>query len=309
VARDAPVAFEHCNSLRDLHEEHTMFRRAFLLALLVALTAAPVWAAETATFVLTNGDRVSGTLIYGRGDNCMNDLQFHVNVAGRDVAIHRDRVAAIDFAGGNPPKSELDALPTTSSTWVIVFRDGSMTPGELTNIIINDVVQWVPRGGQRQNWAARDVSRVYLNPPAARQAYIAAAATRPAPQAPPPDNAGQRQGGDTVRLAGTQRWVDSGIDVRRGDRLAFAVQGTITVNSNGAKVGPDGTPGSRNARYPMPDAPLGALIGRVGNGAPFLIGSETGTMTMTASGALMIGINDDYLDDNGGAFRVTIFRQ
>lgn len=48
------------------------------------------------------------------------------------------------------------------------------------------------------------------------------------------------------------------------------------------------------------------LIGRVGdNGQPFPIG-EHGSVTMPADGELFLGINDDYINDNSGSFRVEI---
>ena len=60
--------------------------------------------------------------------------------------------------------------------------------------------------------------------------------------------------------------------------------------------------------FPLPAAPVGALIGRINNGAPFLIGSGTSLLRMPASGRLMLGINDDAFDDNSGAFTVAVSR-
>jgi hypothetical protein len=53
----------------------------------------------------------------------------------------------------------------------------------------------------------------------------------------------------------------------------------------------------------------GALIGRVGNGAPFPIGRGTQPITMPANGPLMLGINDDVVQDNSGSFSVNISRE
>ena len=307
-----------------------MVRRVFLSAVIIAGAVASSWATESATFVLINGQRQSGYIVYGRGDNNIVDLQFHVNVSGNDVAIPQNQVAAIDFAGGNPSKSELDALPSGSDTGVMVMRTGSTVRGHLHNIIGTDDVQWVNESGQRLNYPIRDVSRLYLNPPVARLAYNAMAAqsqrTGTAGQGQRTGTAGQgqrtgaagqgqrvgtagRQGGDRIRVEGNQQWLDTGIDVRRGDLLVFNARGNITVMEGAVAVGPDGTTGARGSRYPVRNAPLGALIGGVGNSAPFLIGSDTQPITMPASGRLMLGINDDFFDDNTGAFTVTISRQ
>ncbi len=306
-----------------------MSRRPFLLVLLVASTIASGWAAEPVTFVLISGERLSGTLIYGRGDNNIVDLEHHLNVGGRDAAIPIKEVAAIDFAGGSPSDAELEGILGFDSPGVMVMRNGSTVPGHLHNIMAKDVVQWVNRAGQRQNWAIRDVVRLYLSPVVARRHYLAAARVeKPKPAVPDPKTdpgeRGRRPGTveprpgrdarnrfppGAIRVEGRDKWVDSGFEVRRGDRLEFNVKGTITVISGGRGVGPDGSAGGRNSRYPLANVPAGALIGRVGNGTPFLIGSKADPIVMPAAGALMIGINDDYLDDNAGFFSVTIIRR
>ena len=58
---------------------------------------------------------------------------------------------------------------------------------------------------------------------------------------------------------------------------------------------------------PMPNRSGGALIGRVGGSEPFLIGDERGPIRMRESGRLSLGVNDDFLEDNRGSFRVTIY--
>jgi hypothetical protein len=71
---------------------------------------------------------------------------------------------------------------------------------------------------------------------------------------------------------------------------------------------PSGAPtGRRSAQPPVPGAPGGALVARVDNGKPFLIGNQ-GSVRMPANGTLYLGINDDILNDNTGDFYVTISR-
>ena len=50
-----------------------------------------------------------------------------------------------------------------------------------------------------------------------------------------------------------------------------------------------------------------SLIGRIGadSGDYFFIGNEKGALRMRGAGRLFLGINDDYLEDNRGNFRVT----
>ncbi len=68
-----------------------------------------------------------------------------------------------------------------------------------------------------------------------------------------------------------------------------------------------GAPGERLADNPVPSATTGTLIGRVGNGQPFAIGSQT-SVQMPAAGQLFLGVNDTHLDDNDGSFQVRIQR-
>ncbi|HEY3381569.1 MAG TPA: hypothetical protein VGK32_07365 [Vicinamibacterales bacterium] len=310
-----------------------MVRRALLAAILIAGTAASGWAGESATFVLTDGQRFGGTLIYGRGDNNIVDLQFHLSVSGNDRAFPMDQVAAIDFTGANPSTSELDSLPTDGRTGVMVMRDGGKVRGHLHNIIASGHVQWVNEAGVRQNWAIRDVSRLYLNPPSAHLAYdsmLRRDQERGQGQGQGQGRAqgrgqeqdrgrGQGRGQDrgqvfggpddqntgAIRLDGNQPWVDTGVRVREGRRLVFVATGRITL-ADRVSSGPAGTRAVRCSRCPVRNAPAGALIGRVDDGEPFLIGAFTEPMAMPASGRLFLGINDDYFDDNGGAFRVTM---
>jgi hypothetical protein len=39
----------------------------------------------------------------------------------------------------------------------------------------------------------------------------------------------------------------------------------------------------------------------------FFIGDEKGPIRMRESGRLSLGVNDDYLQDNSGSFRITIY--
>ena len=55
--------------------------------------------------------------------------------------------------------------------------------------------------------------------------------------------------------------------------------------------------------------PVGALLGRIDNRAPFGIGTQTQPLVMPASGRLMLGINDNELGDNSGFFSVVVTKQ
>ncbi len=64
----------------------------------------------------------------------------------------------------------------------------------------------------------------------------------------------------------------------------------------------------KNRTFPVPDMYVGALIGKVGNGRAFPIGSGPQPIVMPDNGELFLGVNDSVYQDNAGGFRVLIQR-
>ena len=115
---------------------------------------------------------------------------------------------------------------------------------------------------------------------------------------------------ERIAVRAGARWTDTGIDVRGGDRLQLRAQGTITLSGNDNGNDTAGPAGAFNGRFasgaPLPSAPAGALIGRIGDGPVFLIGAEGWTNRAGQSGRLFLGVNDDHLADNRGEFTVRV---
>lgn len=113
--------------------------------------------------------------------------------------------------------------------------------------------------------------------------------------------------GQVVTVSGTDRWADTGIVVRAGDTLVFDVDGTVQLSNDGNDIA--SAAGSRSGRQandaPLRDRPAGALIARIGSSAPLFVGNRR-TLRAPASGRLYLGVNDDYLADNSGEFRVAV---
>lgn len=280
-----------------------MSRRVFAIASLIVGASLYVWAAEHATFVLTDGQRKSGAVVAhgGRGNNLIDD-NFNLAVdGGREESFPFSQVAVIDFVGGQPPAAELLALPSDLSH-ILTLRSGAVLPGRFINMRNGQTVVWQNSAGQEQELPIGQVSRIYLNPQSARMVYGVGNEPQPAAVG----TAGTTPAG-SIRVDGNIPWVDSGMYVRRGDRIAFNATGDVN-SAPGASGGPAGSP-VLHGNYPVSSASAGALIGRVGNGAPFYIGSNTQAITMPVNGPLMLGINDDYFADNSGFFNVTITRQ
>ena len=108
-------------------------------------------------------------------------------------------------------------------------------------------------------------------------------------------------------MDGRQRWTDTGIDVQAGQTVVFDAQGSMQLSTDGNDTAtPSGSDtGRRAAQAPVRQGPAGGLIARVGNRAPIFVGSR-GSMRATTSGRLYVGVNDDYLDDNSGEYRVNV---
>jgi hypothetical protein len=276
-----------------------MLRRIILTAALAACTAIPAWAQTRATYVLSNGEKHNGVIVYGRGDNNIVDDKFHVNASGVELVFEHSDVAVIDFVGGTAPTAELQALPNEGE--LMVMRDGSVQRGHLHNILKPDLVQWVNEAGQRNNYPIGEVRRLYLNPGIARSVFFgktssAVAQTRTV----------LGRNSTAIRVDGNVDWVDSGIDVRRGDRIAVTATGQVQFGPGNTATPAGARGGSPN--YPVPTAGAGGLIAKVGDSAPFAVGAGNRTLTMPADGRLMFGINDDNVSDNSGSFGVTVRR-
>jgi len=301
-----------------------MIRRLIWSAALFACAGIYVFAAAArATFILTDGERKSGIVVFHGGQN-ENLINGHLNLGvdnGKDMTFPIEQVAVIDFVGGQPPNTELSQLGTRH---MLVTRDGGAQPGTFVNMIGGDTLLWENLGGQRQQFAISDVSRVYLNPQSARIAFnytapATAPGAAPATQATRAAPATQAARAVTVHVDATQPWTDTGLSVNQGDRVSFQASGQIQVNgrqvatpdgssvtaSNRSRQGNRGD-SSRDGGYPIANAPVGALVGRIGSGEPFGIGTQTQPLVMPESGRLMLGVNDNDLSDNSGSFAVTV---
>ena len=288
-----------------------MIRPRMLVAVFIGCTTLAVLAARPATLVLTNGERVSGELTYKGGS------EFTLN--GRDYP--STQVAIIAFQQGDPAASELNQLPQTDNPpdehnrHMIVTTDGQVIHAKLYHISSDgEMISFDPLGGNteaaRRNIPASQIARIYITPTAARSVYNN---VLNAPTAAPPVAVATSGVGGGISVNANQPWTDTGITVRKGDRVSFNTTGQIRVTADGsadAAAGPDGSghfQGSR-ARYPVPAMPVGGLIAKVGNSAPFPIGANAQPITMPIAGRLYLGVNDDELGDNSGAFTVTIVR-
>ena len=119
----------------------------------------------------------------------------------------------------------------------------------------------------------------------------------------------------TIAIQANQAWTETSVILtgQQVTHLTF-VGGFWCSNPGDGTTGPDGYPQFPSAKpgYTLPGVPEGAMIGRVGNNAPFLVGSAY-IMRSGQTGPLSLCINDDLdgrygmgLRDNFGALTFTI---
>jgi hypothetical protein len=110
----------------------------------------------------------------------------------------------------------------------------------------------------------------------------------------------------TVHVAADQPWTDTGVDVLPGERVEIDyVNGMWSPWPGGTydAIGSGGDPRCDCNR--LMGASHAALIGRLGDGEPFLVGDHR-EMVVGQSARLFLGMNDSRLEDNSGWLEVRI---
>ena len=272
-------------------------RRALLLAssfVLALAMATPALAQQAATFVLRSGERLSCELVD------MGGAGFQVRVGGASRQIPTGDVAVIDFSGSTSfPDNEVNQIQ--SGKHLIVLSSGQVVSGNLYDV-----------GGTQPKRISVHTDTVTGTSGRTRSgASTSRARAARAPRLPLPPTQGLPSmlpaSGGQIRVPGNQRWTDTGITVRRGERVTFNASGQVQLSSNGSDTaGPAGATSGRRPSGPMPQVLAGALIGRVGPVGLFAIGNQTTPLTMPADGRLFLGVNDDEVNDNRGEFTVDV---
>jgi Protein kinase domain len=134
----------------------------------------------------------------------------------------------------------------------------------------------------------------------------------PSPAATPTPNITAPASTYTRTVSGSQEWTDTGITAQAGQQVTITASGEIYVGATSASESPAGLAGctpaatypAQSAQFPAPSLTCWSLIARIGDGAPFEVGSST-QLTAT-SGDLYLGINGDSFAANSGSWSATI---
>ncbi len=255
---------------------------------------------QQVTALLRNGDRVTG-LFDGYNNN-----QVYVDVSATDERkIPVGDVVLLDFVGGAQGLPETELSQARGDDHVLLLKSGNATKGRLVSVEGTDrnpTLLFRTSSGEERRVRFSEVGRLYLG------RYPGAApadSTAPTAATTTVTTTGQ-SGGVTVNAS--QPWTPTGITVAKGQQVRFDASGEVQLSTDGndTAVTAGSKIGRRLSAGPMPGQLAGALIGRVGNGQAFGIGNQAGPLSMPAAGMLFLGVNDDNVDDNRGAFTVTV---
>jgi hypothetical protein len=265
--------------------------------LLSMLASWPAAAQEVATLALRNGERPAGQLLD------LDASGFTIVINGQEQHFREADVASVEFDATPPPAAAVEKVKNGQG--VILLKSGSIIDGRLIDIGGTHPKRLTfdtPSG--TRDFPSNEIAQVLLHPlNASAQVAQSPAAEAAAAQAA----AGLRT--VTVNVPGNQPWTATNVTVKRGQQIRLNASGSINTSA-AASSGPDGNRSATvaSSRYPIGNAPVGALIARIGNGRPFLVGAPPDPISMTANGQLFLGVNDDNFGDNGGNYSVTIIR-
>lgn len=106
--------------------------------------------------------------------------------------------------------------------------------------------------------------------------------------------------------ATTNGWTNSGLVVRRGQRLRISATGRVLLGS-GRVATPAGLAGVPDTDKLMRNDPTGGLIAVIGDdNDEFLFIGRSREFTAQRDGVLFLGVNEGNLNDNTGAFDVVV---
>lgn len=121
--------------------------------------------------------------------------------------------------------------------------------------------------------------------------------------------AGSPAAARSLEVPGSVAWTDSGGNLKQGQPFAVHATGQVSFIQNGPRVGPNGAVDLHPGVCVLPGATQHAgLIGRISAtaaGPAFFVGEDFAGVA-DRGGELFLGINDTGVDNNSGAFHVSV---
>ena len=101
-------------------------------------------------------------------------------------------------------------------------------------------------------------------------------------------------------------WTNSGLVVRRGQRLRINATGRVSLGNNRFST-PDGLPNVPDREKLMRTQPTGGLIAVIGDdNDDFIFVGSNRDFVAQRDGVLFLGVNEGNLSDNSGTFEIVI---
>ena len=101
-------------------------------------------------------------------------------------------------------------------------------------------------------------------------------------------------------------WTNSGLVVRRGQRLRISASGRVSLGNNRYST-PDGVPNITDRDKLMRNSPTGGLIAVIGDdNDDFIFVGRGRDFVAQRDGVLFLGVNEGNLGDNSGTYDVVI---
>jgi hypothetical protein len=263
------------------------------IGLFSLLAAIPIGAQEVATLALRNGERPAGELID------MNASGLILRINGQDRAYPMGEVTAIEFSVGGVPRDAQTRID--SGQPFVLLRNGQVIEGRISDIAGTHPLRvTIDTASGAREFNSNEIAQVWVNPASRAASTVSSEASSGSSATTMPAS--------SLVIPANVAWTPTGVAIAGQTTLAVAATGDIMIAPNvSSGIAGNVAQAPPNAQYPVRNAPGGALIGRVGNGTPFLIGS-TDRVTVRGSGMLMVGINDDNVTDNTGNFTVSVRR-
>lgn len=134
----------------------------------------------------------------------------------------------------------------------------------------------------------------------ARPAGVAGSASQTTP--PLTSNPSEKE----IVVSARRDWTNTAIELHKGDTVSIEARGTVVLDLGGTAATPDGS-GVLDANKLIPEKPTGALVAVVGiDNNDFIFVGSKGTIVAARDGLLFLGVNEDDLSNNSGAFTAIV---
>jgi hypothetical protein len=221
------------------------------------------------TIRMKDGSIIKGKIIE------FKDQQFTVAIGDdsrgrkRQITVYVDEVESITFDAVNPVPA---TVPTTAEI------KPATTPGQTTGVKSNPPQE-----------KPVDTVKPPVNKPAGKTNYVVV-------------NSSIKVLADNT----ANGWTNSGFVVRRGQHVRITAKGNISLG-NGRFAKADGDASYADKDKLMSQKPTGGLIAVIGDdNDEFIFLGSSNEFIAQRDGTLFLGINEGNLDDNSGAFDVTV---